>query len=155
MNGDSEDFWRGFHPAYGLTPRNRFYFDGSWLRFSGTLPECSDSGRPHRLSAQNGDPFLPWKSSLERALVRLQFFRRGHRFELGFLPLGGSSSPRAKLGGGEGVQIYEGHVSGGALRWVWLKIKQEGQTAGFGPCFHLPGFHFGTGFLSHSQVLSC
>ena len=24
--------------------------------------------------------------------------------------------------------------------WVWLKIKQEGQTAGFRPCFHLPGF---------------
>ena len=24
-------------------------------------------------------------------------------------------------------------------KWVWLKIKQEGQTAGFGPCFHLPG----------------
>ena len=24
--------------------------------------------------------------------------------------------------------------------------------AGFGPCFHLPGFHFGTGFLSHSQM---
>ena len=24
-------------------------------------------------------------------------------------------------------------------RWVWLKIKQEGQTAGFGPCFHFPG----------------
>ena len=23
--------------------------------------------------------------------------------------------------------------------WMWLKIKQEGQTAGFGPCFHLPG----------------
>ena len=23
--------------------------------------------------------------------------------------------------------------------WVWLKIKQQGQTAGFGPCFHLPG----------------
>ena len=23
--------------------------------------------------------------------------------------------------------------------WVWLKIKQEGQTAGVGPCFHLPG----------------
>ena len=20
--------------------------------------------------------------------------------------------------------------------WVWLKVKQEGQTAGFGPCFH-------------------
>ena len=38
--------------------------------------------------------------------------------------------------------------------WVWLKIKQEGPTAGLGPCFqcfHLPGFHFGTGVLSHSQ----
>ena len=23
--------------------------------------------------------------------------------------------------------------------WVWLKLKQEGQTAAFGPCFHLPG----------------
>ena len=32
--------------------------------------------------------------------------------------------------------------------------KQEGQTAGFGPCFHLPGFYFGAGFLSHSQVES-
>ena len=37
-------------------------------------------------------------------------------------------------------------------KWVWLKSKQEGPTAGFGPCFHLPGFHFGTGFLSHSQM---
>ena len=27
----------------------------------------------------------------------------------------------------------DGHI------WVWLKMKQEGQTAGFGPCFHLPG----------------
>ena len=36
---------------------------------------------------------------------------------------------------------------------MWLKIRQEGQTAGFGPCFHLPiGFHFGTGFLSHGQI---
>ena len=24
-------------------------------------------------------------------------------------------------------------------KWVWLKIHQEGQTAGFGPRFHLPG----------------
>ena len=23
-------------------------------------------------------------------------------------------------------------------RWAWLKINQEGQTAGFGPCFHSP-----------------
>ena len=38
-------------------------------------------------------------------------------------------------------------------RGVWLKIKQEGQTAGFGPCFLLPGQPIlGTGFLSHSHV---
>ena len=30
---------------------------------------------------------------------------------------------------------------------VWLKIRQEGQTAGFGPCFHFPGFHFSTVFF--------
>ena len=23
--------------------------------------------------------------------------------------------------------------------WVWLKMKELGQTAGFCPCFHLPG----------------
>ena len=28
---------------------------------------------------------------------------------------------------------------GNFCKWVWLKIKPEGQTAGFGPCFHLPG----------------
>ena len=36
--------------------------------------------------------------------------------------------------------------------WMGLKIKQEGQTAGFGPRFHLPGFYFGTGFSSHSHM---
>ena len=39
-------------------------------------------------------------------------------------------------------------------KWVWLKIKQGGGLRRFGPCFHLPGFHFGTGFLSHSQMNS-
>ena len=34
---------------------------------------------------------------------------------------------------------------------VVVKIKHK--TAGFGPCFHLPGFHVGTSFLSHSQVV--
>ena len=38
-------------------------------------------------------------------------------------------------------------------KWVWLKIKQEGLRR-LGPCFRLPGFHFGTGFFSRSQV-SC
>ena len=31
------------------------------------------------------------------------------------------------------------------------KLNRRGY-AGFGPCFHLPGFHFGTGFLSHSHM---
>ena len=31
------------------------------------------------------------------------------------------------------------------------KLNRRGY-AGFGSCFHLPGFHFGTGFLSHSQM---
>ena len=38
------------------------------------------------------------------------------------------------------------------------KLKTRGY-AGFGPCFHLPGFHFGTGFLSqpfeHSYASRC
>ena len=37
--------------------------------------------------------------------------------------------------------------------WLWLKIKQEGQNAGFGPCVHLTiGVHFGTGFLSPGHL---
>ena len=32
------------------------------------------------------------------------------------------------------------------------KLNRRGY-AGFGPCFHLPGFHFGTGFLSHRQIV--
>ena len=35
--------------------------------------------------------------------------------------------------------------------WVWLKIKELGQTAGFSLWFHLPGCQFGTTLLSHSQ----
>ena len=31
------------------------------------------------------------------------------------------------------------------------KLNSRGY-AGVGPCFRLPGFHFGTGFLSHSQM---
>ena len=31
------------------------------------------------------------------------------------------------------------------------KLNRTGY-AGFGLCFHLPGFHFGTGFLSHSHI---
>ena len=32
------------------------------------------------------------------------------------------------------------------------KLNRRGY-AGFGPCFHLPGFHFGTGFLSHRHMV--
>ena len=31
------------------------------------------------------------------------------------------------------------------------KLNRRG-CAGFGPCFHFPGFHLGTGFLSHSHT---
>ena len=31
------------------------------------------------------------------------------------------------------------------------KLNRRGY-AGVGPCFHLPGFHFGTGCLSHSHI---
>ena len=37
--------------------------------------------------------------------------------------------------------------------WVWVKLNHEG-TAGFAPCFHFPGFHFGTLFLSHNHILA-
>ena len=36
-------------------------------------------------------------------------------------------------------EVHVHGVTGGFDTWVWLKIKQEGQNAGFGPCFHLPG----------------
>ena len=37
--------------------------------------------------------------------------------------------------------------------WLWLKIKRsEGQTAGFGPCFHLPGFHLGTIWAASGRI---
>ena len=46
--------------------------------------------------------------------------------------------------------------SEGSHMWVWLNIKQEGQTAGFGPWKPLTrATHFGSsGFWSHSHVLA-
>ena len=41
-----------------------------------------------------------------------------------------------------------------ANKWVCSKLNRRGYT-GFGLCFHLPGFHFGTSFLSHSQMTFC
>ena len=32
------------------------------------------------------------------------------------------------------------------------KLNHQG-TAGFGPCFHVPGFHFGHLFLTHSHIV--
>ena len=34
------------------------------------------------------------------------------------------------------LKIFPPHKFG---KWMWLKIKQLGQSAGFGPGFHLPG----------------
>ena len=35
--------------------------------------------------------------------------------------------------------------------WVWVKLNHQG-TTGFSPCFHLPGFHLGYLFLTHSHM---
>ena len=41
----------------------------------------------------------------------------------------------------------ESHILSGAIAiWVWGKIRPPG------PCFHLPGFHLGYLFLTHSQM---
>ena len=41
--------------------------------------------------------------------------------------------------GGSGTSRFTKHGPASS-RWVWLKTQRsEGQTAGFGPCFHLPG----------------
>ena len=50
-------------------------------------------------------------------------------------------------------RIYRNFTVRQVGTWLWLKIQELGQTAGFGPCFHLPGFHFGTGFLSHTHIV--
>ena len=50
--------------------------------------------------------------------------------------------------GGEGGRLV---VDAGGLCGCGSKLNKRGY-AGFGPCFHLPGFHFGTGFLSHSHM---
>ena len=41
------------------------------------------------------------------------------------------------------------------LGWIYgcgSKLNERG-CAGFGPCFHLPGFHFGTGFFEPQPYL--
>ena len=38
------------------------------------------------------------------------------------------------------------------FKWVWVKIKQLGQTADFSLPFHLLRFQFGPLFLSHTQM---
>ena len=39
--------------------------------------------------------------------------------------------------------------------WLWVKIKELGQTAGFSLWFHLPRVPFWHMFLSHSHVGVC
>ena len=45
-----------------------------------------------------------------------------------------------------------GERESSAMSWVWSKSNHKG-TAGFSPCFHLPGFQFGHLFLTHSLFL--
>ena len=49
---------------------------------------------------------------------------------------------------------FNGNPATNSAYWVWLKIKQEGQTARLGPCFHLPGFHFGYRFFEPQPTRS-
>ena len=47
--------------------------------------------------------------------------------------------------GGREWMLYGMSMRGGS------KLNHQ-ETAGFSPCFHLPGFHFGYLFLTHSHV---
>ena len=49
---------------------------------------------------------------------------------------------------------FTGFLSQAELRSTYgcgSKLTRRGY-ASFGSCFHLPGFHFGTGFLSHTHM---
>ena len=71
--------------------------------------------------------------------------------ELGLMARLGSAASEVKPAGFQFAwDVTWPRVQGAA--WLRLKIKEGGGYAGVGPCFHLPGFHFATGFLSHSQV---
>ena len=82
-------------------------------------------------------------AQLSSALTKLATQPRGHQWQARLACIVTFLRSR-----GHGGRICK---SKNPNRGVVLKIKQEGQTAGFGPCFHLPGFHFGPGFLSHSH----
>ena len=48
--------------------------------------------------------------------------------------------------------VYQAYAhKGTSLALSGSKLNRR-RYAGFGPCFHLPGFHFGTGCLSHSHI---
>ena len=53
-----------------------------------------------------------------------------------------------EMGYKKGLQtVLSRHTSG-----CGSKLNRRGY-AGFGACFHFPGFHFGTGLLSHSHIM--
>ena len=61
---------------------------------------------------------------------------------------------------GTGVDLILGFLSHNMCLTTWtLKLHGCGSKlhrrgyAGFGPSFRLPGFHFGTGVLSHGHIL--
>ena len=39
--------------------------------------------------------------------------------------------------------------------WVWVGISPPEERAGFSPCFHFPGLHFGCRCYVHPQPLGC
>ena len=64
---------------------------------------------------------------------------------------------RGKLAEGRGRPVFRGDVfflfaSPQHHTRVWLIFFHRRGYTGVGPCFHLSGFHFGTGLLSHSHM---
>ena len=58
---------------------------------------------------------------------------------------------RSQRGWAMNLPHWHGIWGGQVPHGCGSKLYRRGY-AGVGPCFHLPGFHFGTGFLSHSHM---
>ena len=68
---------------------------------------------------------------------------------------GGRDGPREPLPPCAGSGGLGAGGAGGERRQgkdMAMNFNREPQTAGFGPCFGFPGFHFGTSVLSHGHI---
>ena len=103
---------------------------------------------------------LSWEGLLvsQRKRIKDRFLRRDPAIFLFGVPLKHAQNrfPPQKLAdfpaGNERMNAMN-NPPGGFPFWngCGSKLNRRGY-AGFGPCFHLPGFHVGTGFLSHCRI---